>query len=215
VASRIACGLRANVYLVCYQFPLDTLVDWKVLSGAMRHLTLDQTSQMINATANLRNRLFLTMTYEHGLRVSESIALTRSHVQDGSLCTRPGKRGKNTVQPLSPEALRMWEQVTERLAERTLVFPFTRQRAAQIFHQACDKAGVRLAPRQGIHTLRHSIAHHLLDAGAPLTVVQRQLGHHNLGSTGMYLTVDDAEVARWRAKTLERLQSQPIPVSEG
>jgi integrase len=47
---------------------------------------------------------------------------------------------------------------------------------------------------QGIHSLRHSLAHHLLDAGAPLPVVQKSLRHRSIGSTGVYLEADGRDV---------------------
>lgn len=71
-----------------------------------------------------------------------------------------------------------------------------------IFHKAAEKAKIRLAPRQGIHSLRHSIAHHLLDSGASLPVVQKQLRHKSLASTGIYLEADGADVDQWRAKAI-------------
>jgi integrase/recombinase XerD len=82
------------------------------------------------------------------------------------------------------------------------VFPFSRQWASVLFHRACEKAGIELAPTQGIHSLRHSIAHHLLDAGAPLPVVQKQLRYRSIGSTGVYLEADAADVDQWRARAL-------------
>ena len=50
---------------------------------------------------------------------------------------------------------------------------------------------------QGIHTLRHSCAHNLLAAGAPLPVIQRKLGHKNISTTSVYLVADDATVDDW------------------
>lgn len=92
--------------------------------------------------------------------------------------------------------------MTATLAPSTRIFPFRRQWASEIFHAAATKAEIELAPRQGIHSLRHSIAHHLLDAGAPLPVVQKKLRHRSLGSTGVYLEPDGADVDRWTAKVI-------------
>ncbi len=94
----------------------------------------------------------------------------------------------------------LWASVTATLAPSTLVFPFSRMWASVIFHRAAEAAGIQLAPRQGIHTLRHSCAHRLLDTGAGLTVVQRKLGHRSLASTGVYLEADDAAVDYASAK---------------
>jgi integrase/recombinase XerC len=52
------------------------------------------------------------------------------------------------------------------------------------------------------HTLRHSLARRLLEAGADLAIVQRTLGHSSIATTGMYLTPsdDDMRQAMERAK---------------
>jgi site-specific recombinase XerD len=52
-----------------------------------------------------------------------------------------------------------------------MLFPISRQWASVLFHRACDKAGIQLQLRQGCHSLRHSLAHAMLDSGASLPVV--------------------------------------------
>ena len=165
----------------------------------MKHLSHAQIADLLNAAETDRDRLLLTLAYEHGLRVSEALALTPSRVQNDYLCTRPGKHGKLTVQRLNQPTAMLWARVCSSLASDTRIFPFTRQWASQLFHRAAHAAHIVLAPRQGIHTLRHSIAHHLLDSGAPLPVVQRKLGHVSLSSTSHYLVADDSEVDSWSA----------------
>jgi site-specific recombinase XerD len=160
----------------------------------LKHLQIEQITVLLDATTNDRDRLFLAMTYEHGLRVSEALALTPDRVKSGHLLTKPGKGGNLTVQQLAPDTLKLWSALTLNLAPSTRVFPFTRQRAHAIFHTACEAAGIALAPRQGIHSLRHSIAHHLLDCGYTLPMVQRKLGHKSISSTGCYLLADDSQV---------------------
>jgi len=169
----------------------------------MKHLNLSQTAALLEAPESPRNRLFLRMVYEHGFRVSEALALTPSRVKNGFLVTRPQKNGKTTTQKLQFTTLLLWNEFTKNLQPNTRLFPFTRQWASAIFHEAARKAGITLSPKQGIHTLRHSLAHHLLDSGAPLPVVQRKLGHRSLASTGQYLLASDDEADRWTAKVLE------------
>ena len=96
----------------------------------------------------------------------------------------------------------MWNKVTAHILPHTLVFPFSRQWGSELFHRAASKAGIELQPRQGIHSLRHSIAHHMLDRGAPLPVVQKALRHTSIGSTGCYLEADGRDVDQWRAKAI-------------
>ena len=101
---------------------------------------------------------------------------------------------------MNPSTLALWEKVTEHLAPTTMPFPISRQFASELFHRTCDAAGIQLQLRQGIHSLRHSLGHHLLDQNAPLPVIQRALRHRSIGSTSVYIEADAASVDQWRAK---------------
>jgi site-specific recombinase XerD len=181
----------------------------------MKHLSVEQVAKLIEVANQTvrpnapdrerlvsRNQLFLKIIYQHGLRVSEAISLTRGHIVRGFLVIKGRKRGKRTNEKLDPSTLALWNRVTQNLCPSTLVFPFTRQWASELFHRAASAASIELAPRMGVHALRHSCAHHLLDAGAPLPVVQRALRHASIGSTGCYIEADGASVDQWRAKAV-------------
>jgi integrase len=177
----------------------------------MKHLSPDQVQALLAAAETDRNRLFLTIIYEHGLRVSEALSLTRAHVRRGYLQIRGKKKGKRTDEKVSPATLAFFESVTKNLLPGTLIFPFSRQWGSELFHAAAAKAGIALQLRQGIHSLRHSLAHHLLDAGAPLPVVQKSLRHRSIGSTGVYLEADGRDVDVWRSKAITRTSAPSEP----
>jgi integrase/recombinase XerD len=166
----------------------------------MKHLSPDQVQALRAAAETDRNRLFLTIIYEHGLRVSEALALTRAHVKRGYLQIKPKKKGKRSDEKMDQATLALFESVTKNLLPNTLIFAFSRQWGSELFHAAAAKAGIALQLRQGIHSLRHSLAHHLLEAGAPLPVVQKSLRHRSISSTGVYLEADAASVDSWRSK---------------
>jgi site-specific recombinase XerD len=177
--------------------------DWKKRKGQkMKHLSHEQVADLIAAAVSDRDRLMFCLTYQHGLRISECLSLTRAHVQRGFLTIKGKKKGKRADERLSAATADLWALVTTTLLPHTLIFPISRQWASVLFHRAAEKAGIELQPRQGVHTLRHSIAHHLLEAGAPLPVVQKQLRHRSIGSTGVYLECDAADVDRWRARAI-------------
>jgi len=167
----------------------------------MKHLTPEQVGRLIEAANGDRNKLLFTVLFEHGLRISEALALTKASVQRGGyLRVKARKKGKHTDEKMNPATLALWNRVTEHICPFVLVFPISRQFAHELFHRACDKAGIELQPRQGIHSLRHSLGHALLDGGAPLPVVQKALRHRSIGSTGVYLEADGRDVDSWRAK---------------
>ncbi len=175
----------------------------------MKHLAPQQVADMIKAAQTDRDRLLLTVVYQHGLRISEALGLTRGHAVRGYLQLKGKKKGKRADERLDPATAELWAKVTAHILPRTLVFPISRQWASVIFHRCATRARVELQLRQGIHSLRHSLAHHLLDAGAPLPVVQKSLRHRSLSSTGVYLEADAANVDQWRAKAVMGQIAQP------
>jgi hypothetical protein len=181
----------------------------------VKHLNIEAVQALLAAAHTDRNRLFLTVIYEHALRVSEAISLTRGSVLRGYLQIKGKKNGRRTDERMSPSTLELWDKVTACLLPDTLVFPFSRQWASEgIYHPAAAKAGIALQLRQGIHSLRHSCAHHLLEAGAPLPVVQRALRHKSIGSTGVYLEADGASVDVWRSKATQVIHHGTVAVPE-
>jgi integrase len=175
----------------------------------VKHLSPEAVRALIAATDGERNKLLLTLTYEHGLRISEALSITKSHVRRGYLSIKGRKKGKRADEKLSPSTLALFEKVSANKLPHTLLFPFSRQWSSTLFHRACEKAGITLQLRQGIHSLRHSLGHHLLDAGASLPVVQKALRHRSLSSTGVYLEADAANVDQWRAKVLTGTAAAP------
>lgn len=166
----------------------------------MKHLAPNQVNDLIAAASNDRDRLLFTLLFQHGLRISECLALTRASVVRGYLQIKPKKKGKRSDERLDPATLALWNKITTHILPHTLVFPVSRQWASVLFHRACDKAGITLQLRQGCHSLRHSLAHAMLDSGASLPVVQKALRHRSIGSTGVYLEADGRDVDQWRAK---------------
>lgn len=180
----------------------------------MKHLSAEAVNALLAEADTDRNRLFLAVIYQHGLRVSEALSLTKGSVHRGYLRVKPRKKGKPSDERMNPETLTLWDKVTRNLCPGTLVFPFSRQWGSQIFHRAATKAGLELQLRQGVHSLRHSLAHHMLDAGASLPVVQKALRHRSIGSTGVYLEADGRDVDKWRAKAVAaQAEGSVAPVS--
>jgi site-specific recombinase XerD len=81
-----------------------------------------------------------------------------------------------------------------------------------VLHAACRSAcaAVGLAKHVTVHTLRHSFATHLLEAGTDIRIIQVLLGHANLSSTARYTRVSNGLIRRTRSP-LDRLRLEVVP----
>lgn len=146
---------------------------------------------------NLKHRAFLMTVYGGGLRVSEAchLKLEDLHRSRSQIRVVQGKGRKDRYTLLSPRLLEELETYWWSFRPRVWLFPSSMdpqspmgERCGQkIFYTAVERAG--LPPRGGIHSLRHSFATHLVEAGVEITVVQELLGHNHLGTTSTYLHV--------------------------
>jgi integrase/recombinase XerC len=152
--------------------------------------------------AGLRDRAFLETLYSAGLRVSELVGLdvADADLNDGVVVVR-GKGKKERLALLGPAAvaaLNAWLPERAALLSRVgadspAVFlnkdggRLTARSVGRLLAGYLRAAG--LDPRTSPHTLRHSFATHLLDAGADIRGVQELLGHKSLNTTQVYTHV--------------------------
>ncbi|HEX5394349.1 MAG TPA: site-specific integrase [Rhodocyclaceae bacterium] len=159
-------------------------------------LSRDDIQRLFAACTTLRNRTVLMTTYAAGLRVSEVCALHVGDIESAPdrmcLKVRQAKGGKDRYTLLSPRLLETLRLYWQTCRPRTWLFPnkagdgpMTDQTAQRIYWATCDRAG--LTDAAGIHTLRHSFATHLLEAGVDLHTIQRLLGHGHISTTLRYL----------------------------
>jgi integrase/recombinase XerC len=146
----------------------------------------------------LRDRALLETLYSAGLRVSELTGLDVADVDLGEgAATVRGKGKRERLAMLGPpavEAIRTWLPAREALARTgTALFlnkngtRLSARSVGRLLEKYLSLAG--LDPRTTPHTLRHSFATHLLDAGADIRSVQELLGHRSLGTTQIYTHV--------------------------
>lgn len=173
-------------------------------------LSLDEIDAMIDAIdlgqpEGRRNRAIIEVLYGSGLRVSELCTLEQRRVYlDEQLLVVQGKGSKERMVPLSDEAanqimLYLNERtVAPRIGEEDYLFLNRRGRhlsRVMVFYIVRDlaaAAGIRktISP----HTLRHSFATHLLEGGANLRAIQQMLGHESIGTTEIYLHLDNTHL---------------------
>jgi integrase/recombinase XerC len=150
----------------------------------------------------VRDRAMLETLYSAGLRVGELVGLDIDDLDlDGGIVTVRGKGKKERLALLGKQAA---TAVGAWLTERAAVEKLAGKPATALFLNRFGRrlnvrsvarmlakylAQTGLDPRTSPHTLRHTFATHLLDAGADIRSVQELLGHRSLGTTQVYTHV--------------------------
>jgi integrase/recombinase XerD len=161
-------------------------------------LSREEVSRLINAAGNLFRRTLLMTLYGTGMRRAELARLKISDIDSQRMIIRvvAGKGGKDRDPPLSPALLETLREYWRWRKPKLYLFP-TRTRRRRLDEPisdktvwiACNEAAHRAGIRKRVtpHTLRHSWATHLLEAGTDLRTIQVLLGHGDLETTAQYL----------------------------
>jgi integrase/recombinase XerD len=159
-------------------------------------LSPEEVSRLIQAAAPGRDRVLLQVAYGCGLRISELLALKVGDIDSARMVlhVRQGKGHKDRLVPLS---LRLLEELRAywRLSRPT-TWLFPGKKADQPISCGnvqrrirCIAGRAGLSKRCSMHTLRHSYATHLLEAGVDLLTLKALLGHRSLETTAHYLHI--------------------------
>ena len=162
-----------------------------------------------------RDAALLEVLYATGLRVSELVGLTLKQLDLRRGVVRPlGKGSKERVVPMVAKAVEKLElylaQGRPRLLKgRQSQYLFVNRQGGPLTRQGFWKILKDYARKQGMaglspHTLRHSMATHLLSRGANLRVLQLLLGHADLATTQIYTHVDTARLKKAHQKAHPR-----------
>lgn len=166
-------------------------------------LDLAEIKAMLSVIENLKHRALLTITYSAGLRVSEAAKLKVTDIDSKRMMVRvrQGKGGKDRYSILSQSALELLRRYWRQYRPKEWLFEgkedgthvcYTAIR--NIFVEAKKRAGI--TKPASIHTLRHSFATHLIEAGTSLHHVQLLLGHRSPTTTTVYLHVSKMNLAQ-------------------
>ena len=160
-------------------------------------LSIQEVKRIIDATNNIKHRAILQLIYSCGLRISEPLKVIISkkecHIlSDQKLLLVKGAKGyKDRMVPIpiqTIELLRNYCRIynpVKWLFEGQHKEQYTARSVQQIFYRSLRKAGVykKATP----HSLRHSRATHLSDAGVDIYKIKDFLGHNNIKTTELYL----------------------------
>lgn len=165
----------------------------KQLPVVLNHREL---ARLFEATSNLRNRTIFKTMYAAGLRVGEAVALELSDLdsQRMRIFVRQGKGNKDRYTILTPSLLetlrvywRAYRPTKLLFSSRSLGRRLQTGCVQQAFRDAHKIAGIKKPIT--CHTLRHTFATHLLEAGTDLQTIRELLGHRSLDTTSLYLHV--------------------------
>jgi len=209
-------GWAPSTMRICYSgikfFFINILKrEWHLLSIAQARrerrlpavLTREEVKRIMGKVDTFHNRAYLQTVYSCGLRLQEGLYLQISDI-DGArkmIHVHRGKGAKDRYVPLPDATLDLLRRYWMTHRNPKLIFPAvgrTRNLAPKStipmsiegvqggFRRAKIAAGIN---KQGVsvHTLRHSYATHLLEAGVNLRVIQKYLGHANIETTMIYL----------------------------
>lgn len=184
-------------------------------------LSTDEVRRLFDAVTNPRHRLLLQTTYAAGLRVSEVVRLRLCDIdsQRRTLRIRCSKGHKDRLVPLASLLLPLLRDYWRRYRPTDWLFPggtpeghISIGQAQRACRQAVCLAGI--TKKASMHTLRHSYATHLLEAGTDLPTLQKLLGHNHLGTTLLYTHIGQTHLQQAGSPLDTLLAPSPVEQSE-
>lgn len=214
--TAILCGIKfLYTYTLNREWPLQKLVRPAKAKRLPVILSTGEVRQILSQLRSEAGQACLNTIYACGLRVSEGVGLTVSDIDSArmQLLIRSSKGNKDRCVPLPEPILGQLRQYWLTHRHPVYVFPkrtrwsvdpetkqsMSRKSVWNVFKAALAESGVRKAAT--VHTLRHSWATHLLEAGVPLRLIQQWLGHSSPKTTALYTHLTQ----QTEAKALETL----------
>jgi integrase/recombinase XerD len=187
--------------------------DWHIL-GLLRAqnerrlpavLSVEEVRRILSCVKTPQNHAFSSTAYSCGLRLQEAMYLEVSDIDSAPermmIHVHRGKGAKDRYVPLAHRTLDLLRRYWATHRNPRLLFPalgrngkgakdaqtpMAKSSVQGAFRHAKWDAGIR-KKNVSVHTLRHSYATHLLEAGVNLRVIQRYMGHTQLETTMVYL----------------------------
>jgi site-specific recombinase XerD len=184
-------------------------------------LSQEEVRQILGCVYQLRYRVCLSTIYSCGLRISEGVSLQVTNIDSARMLVhvRKGKGAKDRYVPLPQHTLDLLRQCWASHRNPVWLFPagahrrwlmavaevhVTDKSVRRAFHAALEASGIH--KKATVHTLRHSYATHLLEAGLNMRLIQSFLGHGSIWTTARYthLTRRAEDLA---GKTIDQLMA--------
>ena len=159
-------------------------------------LSPGEVARMLGKARNPKHRALLMLLYSAGLRVGEVVRLRPPDLdaERGLVRVRRGKGGKDRYTLLARRAVEAVRIYRDAYPTDRWLFPggrpdrhLTARTVQRIVKRSAEAAGIEKDITA--HTLRHSFATHLLEAGTNLRIIQELLGHQSARTTQIYTHV--------------------------
>ena len=218
-------SLRVALSGVKFFFSVTCKREWEIfrmlklqnINALPEVLTIDQVHRLIAATTTQRMFVFFWTVYTMGLRLNEGLHLQVGDIDAarGLVHVHRGKGAKDRYLPLPLTTLKLLRAYWATHRHPKFLFPAdgrnhtlakdgTSQAQNPMSETAVQGAMKLITARMtfgkpvSTHTLRHSYATHLLEAGVSLKVIQKYLGHSSLQTTMIYLHLTETAEANSR-----------------
>jgi integrase/recombinase XerD len=166
-------------------------------------LSMAEVAQLLAATEPGRERLLFQTAYGCGLRLSELLRLQVGDIDASRMVVtvRGGKGNKDRQVPLSARLLRELRAWWCTHRKKPWLFPGQTPGcplSGGMVQRICRRvvARAKLRKQATMHTLRHSYATHLLEAGVDVVTLQKLLGHNDLSTTARYLHLSTRQMQK-------------------
>ena len=205
--NQIVCGLRFFYRLTLGRPEMVQMLPYgKKPKTLPVVLDVAEVTQLLATATPGDERILLTTAYACGLRISELLNLQVTDIDSARMVVniRQGKGAKDRQVPLSPRLLTELRQWWCSHRTKPWLFPGlsrgSRQRPRNVtsvqrmMKQIVTRSGLKKAA--SMHTLRHSYATHLLEAGVDVVTLQKLLGHSDLSTTARYLHLSRRQMSK-------------------
>jgi len=169
-------------------------------------LSRQEVESIFSATENLKHRAILMTIYSAGLRIGEATRLKVSDIDSERMTIRvnEGKGLKDRYTLLGKRSLEILRVYCRIFRPSEWLFPgkvasepVSISSVQRVFKASLYRAGIK--KKASVHTLRHSFATHLLEAGTDLYHIQRLLGHKSSSTTSVYLHITGKDISKIRS----------------
>ena len=195
------------VFLASIKFAYSSLLQKDPTSGIKRPknerkipsvLTKEEVIRLIESSSTTKSRLILQLLYSSGLRVSELINLKKSNLDfnENTGWVRSGKGKKDRMFFISKKLSTKLKKYTEKHSDWNYIFSEKNALTTRNIQKIVQKAAFKAHINKDVHphTLRHSFATHLLDAGTDLRKIQTLLGHSSIATTQIYTHISSEQI---------------------